>query len=113
MRTTKLQRYDKTLIKDYGKTPEGYLTVQVPITRPGVFPYRRADGTIQMKSKLPDEIFSDLTIRSACSKPVTDKHPNEPVTIDNYNAYAKGMSHTKIEKDFSHFLSNYRIINER
>ncbi len=90
----KLQRYDKSYIKDYGETPDGYLTVQVPITRPGVFPYQRQDGTVQMEAKLPDEIFSDRTLRSARSKPVTDEHPNEPVTVDNYQSYAKGMSHT-------------------
>ncbi|MFF5994272.1 DUF2213 domain-containing protein [Lysinibacillus sp. KU-BSD001] len=90
----KLQRFDRSLINDYRETPEGYLTVRVPITRPGVFPYVRHDGTVQMEAKLPDEIFSDLTIRSARSKPVTDNHPNEPVTLDNYSTYAKGMSHT-------------------
>lgn len=90
----KLQRYDKSLIQDYGETPEGYLTVTVPITRPGVFPYQRQDGTVQMEAKLPDEIFSDRTVLSARSKPVTDDHPNEPVTLKNFNRYAKGLSHT-------------------
>ncbi|AKO92699.1 hypothetical protein BEH_11705 [Priestia filamentosa] len=90
----KTQRFDKALIQDYDETSEGYLTVTVPITRPGVFPYQRSDGTIQMEAKLPDEIFKESTIRSARSKPVTDDHPNEPVTIDNYNRYAKGLSHT-------------------
>lgn len=90
----KLQRYDKTYIKDFRETPEGYLTVNVPITRPGVFPYQRQDGTVQMEAKLPEEIFSDATLYSAKSKPVTDEHPNEPVTIDNYQQYSKGMSHT-------------------
>lgn len=90
----KLQRYDRSLINDYAETPEGYLTVRVPITRPGVFPYQRTDGTVQMEAKLPDEIFSDRTMFSARSKPVTDEHPNEPVTLDNYQTYAKGMSHT-------------------
>lgn len=90
----KLQRYDKSLIYDYAETPEGYLTVRVPITRPGVFPYARQDGTVQMEAKLPDEIFSDRTMHSARSKPITDEHPNEPVTLDNYQTYAKGMSHT-------------------
>jgi len=92
--TLKLQRYDRSLINDYAETPEGYLTVRVPITRPGVFPYARQDGTVQMEAKLPDEIFSDRTMHSARSKPITDEHPNEPVTLDNYQAYAKGMSHT-------------------
>lgn len=90
----RLQRFDKSLIQDYGETPEGYLTVTVPITRPGVFPYQRQDGTIQMEAKLPDEIFSDRTIRSARSKPVTDDHPNEPVTLKNFSLYSKGLSHT-------------------
>ncbi|MGN8233226.1 DUF2213 domain-containing protein [Priestia flexa] len=90
----KNQRFDKALIQDYAETPEGYLTVTVPITRPGVFPYQRQDGTIQMEAKLPDEIFSERTIRSARSKPVTDDHPNEPVTLKNFNRYAKGLSHT-------------------
>ena len=90
----KLQRYDTSYIKDYSETPEGYLTVHVPITRPGVFPYQRHDGTVQMEAKLPEEIFNDRVIYSARSKPVTDEHPNEPVTIENYQKYAKGMSHT-------------------
>lgn len=90
----KLQRYDTSYIKDYSETPEGYLTVNVPITRPGVFPYQRQDGTVQMEAKLPEEIFNDRVLYSARSKPVTDEHPNEPVTLNNYQTYAKGMSHT-------------------
>lgn len=90
----KLQRYDKAYIKDWMETPEGYLTVNVPITRPGVFPYQRQDGTVQMEAKLPEEIFNDRVLYTARSKPVTDGHPNEPVTVDNYQTYAKGMSHT-------------------
>lgn len=90
----KVKRYDKTLINDYSETPEGYLTVTVPITRPGVFPYQRQDGTVQMEAKLPEEIFSDRTIWSAKSKPVTDDHPNEPVTLQNFSRYSKGLSHT-------------------
>ena len=102
----KLQRYDTSYIKDYRETPEGYLTVNVPITRPGVFPYQRQDGTVQMEAKLPEEIFSDRTIYSARSKPVTDGHPNEPVTIDNYQTYAKGMSHTDSRvEDFKLYIS--------
>ena len=90
----KVQRYDKAYIVDYQKTPEGYMTVDVPITRPGVFPYMRGDGTTVMEAKLPADIFHADTIRSAKSKPVTDNHPHEPVTLANYAKYARGMSHT-------------------
>lgn len=92
----KKQRYDRMLITDamLEERPDGFLTVDVPITRPGVFPYQRNDGTIQMEAKLPEEIFSDLTITSARAKPITDQHPPEPVTLENINRYSRGMSHT-------------------
>ncbi|WNS79615.1 DUF2213 domain-containing protein [Domibacillus sp. DTU_2020_1001157_1_SI_ALB_TIR_016] len=92
----KVQRYDRMLITDsmLKKDSAGFLTVTAPITRPGVFPYQRQDGAIQYEAKLPDEVFSDLAIFSARSKPVTDGHPNEAVTVENVSRYSKGMSHT-------------------
>ncbi|MGX7129305.1 DUF2213 domain-containing protein [Enterococcus wangshanyuanii] len=87
-------RYDKALIQDFKETDGGYLTISAcPITRPGVFPYRRSDGGVSMEAKLPEELFSSATVVSANAKPMTDDHPNEPVTIDNYSKYAKGMTH--------------------
>lgn len=92
----KVQRYDKMLITDsmLKKDSAGFLTVTAPITRPGVFPYQRQDGTIQYEAKLPDDVFSDLAIYSARAKAVTDGHPNEAVTIENISRYSKGMTHT-------------------
>lgn len=72
----------------------GFLTVDVPITRAGVFPYKRADGNMQMEAKLPEEIFSEATVASARAKPITDQHPPEEVTLHNVSKYGKGMSHT-------------------
>lgn len=72
----------------------GFLTVDVPITRAGVFPYKRVDGTLQMEAKLPEEIFSEATVASARAKPITDQHPPEEVTLSNVGKYGKGMSHT-------------------
>lgn len=97
----KVQRYDRTFIEDYQKTADGYLTVDAPIARSGVFPYKRGDLSVVMEAKLPEDIFSDATVRSARAKPVTDNHPNEPVTLANYSKYSKGMSHTdsRVEND--------------
>lgn len=92
----KVQRYDKMLITDsmLKKDSAGFLTVTAPITRPGVFPYQRADGNVQMEAKLPEDVFSNLAIYSARAKPVTDGHPNEAVTVHNISRYQKGMTHT-------------------
>ena len=86
--------YDKALIEDFSETDEGYLTVKAPITRPGVFPYLTKDGAVEMQGKLPEELFSDKTIKSANAKPVTDDHPHEAVTAKNFTKYSKGMTHT-------------------
>lgn len=93
----KLQRFDKAYIADFSETSEGYLTVKAPITRPGVFPYLKKDGGIEMEAKLPEELFSERTVKSANAKPVTDDHPIEAVTAANYNKYAKGLTHTDAE----------------
>lgn len=90
----KVQRFDKMMISDssLSRTKEGYLTVKAPVTLPGVFPYKRNDGGLSFEAKLPEELFSDETIQSVNNKPVTNDHPNEQVTINNYNTYAKGMT---------------------
>ena len=93
----KLQRFDKAYIADFSETSEGYLTVKAPITRPGVFPYLKKDGGIEMEAKLPEDLFSEKTIKSANAKPVTDDHPTEAVTSANYSKYAKGLTHTDAE----------------
>lgn len=98
----KLQRFDRTYIQDYKETSEGYLTfTDVPITRSGVFPYRRSDGALSKEAKLPDEILSAHTVSTAQSKAVTDEHPNELVTTANHQQLAKGLSHTdaRVEDD--------------
>ncbi|MBJ1785717.1 DUF2213 domain-containing protein [Enterococcus faecalis] len=100
-------RYDKAFIQDFKETDEGYLTITAcPITRPGVFPYRRTDGGLSMEAKLPDELFSKTTVLSANAKPMTDDHPTEPVTAANYNKYSKGMTHND-----AHVLDNKLLVS--
>lgn len=100
MRTTKLQRFDRTYIKDYLETPEGYLTFKdVPIARSGVFPYRRSDGATTYEAKLPEDILSVSTMISARTKSVTDEHPQELVTVNNHKDLSKGLTHTDSRVD--------------
>lgn len=106
----KQQRFDRTYIKDYKETPEGYLAFSdVPITRSGVFPYRRNDGAISHEAKLPDEILSDHTVSTAQSKAVTDDHPNGLVTVENHQQLAKGFSHTDARVDGDKMLVSFTV----
>lgn len=106
------QRYDIALINDFKETDEGYLTISAcPVTRPGVFPYRRGDG-VAMEAKLPDDLFSEMTIQSANAKPITDDHPNEAVTTSNYSKYSKGMTHTDAAVKNNKLVVSFTITDE-
>lgn len=93
----KLRRYDTVTVKDYWISDEGYLTLRVGVTRPGVFPYLRSDGTIQYELKHPEDVFSNLTMESAKGKPVTEDHPHDKVDMKNFKRHAKGLSHTDVQ----------------
>lgn len=89
-----LTRYDTAPINSLSVDSQtGFLHAKnVPIARVGVFPYMKADGSLTMEAKLPDELLADSTVESANSKPVTDDHPNEAVNINNTNKYMKGFT---------------------
>jgi len=67
----------------FERTTEGFLRGRAIVTSIGVFTYKRADGTIQRELRLPEEVFSSLTLKSMMLKPVTLNHPTELVTADN------------------------------
>lgn len=58
------------------KTPEGFLTARAPLTSVGVFIYRNKDGSPRRELRLPEEVFSDESMRSLELKPLTLLHPD-------------------------------------
>lgn len=90
----KIYRYDKAMVLDSYRDDDGYLTVTAAVTKPGVYPYQRQDGSVQYELKHPDDIFSDRVIKGIRAKPVTDGHPSEKVNVSNMNRYGRGLSHT-------------------
>ena len=89
-----LTRYDTAPINSLSVDSQtGFLRAKnVPIARVGVFPYLKADGSLTMEAKLPDELLADSTVESANNKPVTDEHPNEAVNTNNTKKYMKGFT---------------------
>ncbi|MFW1805953.1 DUF2213 domain-containing protein [Acinetobacter baumannii] len=80
-------------------TPEGYLLCRdVPIARIGTLMY--ADGEVPVTAdntgliiiyRGEDVLFDPITIASAEGKPVTDDHPADWVTPDNWKELSKGF----------------------
>lgn len=86
-----------------GKTDEGYLICsKVPVARIGYQFYLDKELGFEASEKIKkenngynvyrpeEEVFSEETLSSFEGKPVTDDHPQEQVTSDNFQIYAKG-----------------------
>lgn len=96
-----LTRYDTAPINKIEQdATTGFVHVNnVPIARVGVFPYLKADGSIEMEAKLPAELLADTTVESANNKPVTDEHPEEFVNQSNAKKYMKGFTASNAHVD--------------
>ena len=94
-----ITRFHTAPINELTVDPQtGYLHASnVPIARVGVFPYLHSDGTWTNEAKLPEDILSESTVKSANNKPVTNDHPvddGENVLVDKSNStqYVKGFT---------------------
>jgi hypothetical protein len=79
----------------------GYLAVRAKAARTGVYEYAGREVDPQNKHGLRDKatvrvlrdegtVFDDKSARSFIGKPITDNHPAEPVTADNWRTHARG-----------------------
>jgi len=88
--------YGDRISSNMTKTPEGYLVCHnVPIARTGKQKYLKeeigVDGTgVVNVMREEKEVFSEAAIASFEGKPVTNDHPDEDVTANNYDIYSKG-----------------------
>ena len=96
-----VNRFDFAQLKAT-KTDEGFL-VDLPIVgRVGIQVYQNADGTVTREFRPPEEVFNADSLASFKGKPVTDGHPDTPVTAKNYKDLAAGsmLSEGKEDGDF-------------
>ena len=96
-----MQWFTTSRLSDHQElTPEGFLLVRdVPIARTGQQLYRdvelpdliaNGDGWIAVDRE-PDEVFRADSIASFPGKPITDDHPMDVVTPDNWSNLAIGV----------------------
>ncbi len=83
------------------RTPEGYLAVRARAARAGIQDYLgievdpegkhfAADEVVPVY-RPADEVFSHKAVHSYLMKPITNDHPREPVTRDNWSQLSKGV----------------------
>lgn len=97
--TTQVRYYGDKISNRIAKTPEGFLICQdVPISRTGYQEYLASellDNPILKNKIIPvyrpaSEVFDVRSLASFEGKPVTNEHPDEDVTPENYQRYSCG-----------------------
>ena len=80
-------------------TESGSLVGKAAIFGVGVYRYMGADGKVTSEFRPPEEVFSSETLESYELVPLTNNHPPEKVTPDNYKKYAVGALGEEISRD--------------
>ena len=93
---------DKLELGKPRRTREGYLAVRAKAARSGVYDYLgsevdpegkhfAADQVVKVY-RPADEVFAKQSVHSFLLKPITEDHPSEAVTADNWRQHAKGVN---------------------
>jgi hypothetical protein len=83
------------------KTADGYLVVRARASRSGIYDYLGKEIDPEGKTFAADqvvkvyrseaEVFAQDSVASFLMKPVTNDHPSQPVTAENWRDHAKGV----------------------
>src|SRR5678816_252445 len=99
-RATRSLRFDVGVIGKLEKTPTGGVRVPARVTRTGVFPYMRADGSIQREYRPASEVFKADSLASLADAAVTVEHPTEGVvTPETFRQLAAGYVREGVRQD--------------
>lgn len=95
---------DKVTLPGVRRTEDGYAVANVPVARTGIQDYAgyevgRPDLNRVSVYRPPETVFADSYLASMTHKPVTDDHPSEAVTADNWASVAKGWTGETVQKD--------------
>lgn len=72
------------------RTSQGGIQVSASLTRTGIFEYVNPDGSIRREYRSPREVFAPESLASLQGAPVTDLHPSEMITPENFQKHVRG-----------------------
>lgn len=95
-----VQLFDTLTLDTPKRTSDGYLAVRAKAARVGIYDYLASEvGAPADKFQPGDtvriyrdaaEVFAPEAVRSFIGKPITDDHPRDAVTADNWKRHARG-----------------------
>jgi len=80
------------------KMSNGWLKLDGKIARVGIQVYEDADGTVYNELRLPEEVFSEASMKSFHMVPVTEQHPPELLNDKNTGTYQRGQVGQDVRK---------------
>lgn len=87
------------------KTQDGYLVADVLTARTGIQLYHSSELDLADKNcffrvyRPEDQVFDTKSLASYAHKPITDNHPSEAVTADNWKDLAHGTIGDEVARD--------------
>ncbi|OCJ05313.1 hypothetical protein A6U87_15025 [Rhizobium sp. AC44/96] len=105
-----MQLFDTVTLDGIRRTQDGYLVADVKVARTGIQLYAGREVDPENKHGLRDkavvrvyrseeEVFAQDAMHSYAYRPVTDDHPSESVTSDNWKQLAVGQTGGEVVRD--------------
>lgn len=107
---------DRAQIGGMKETQDGYLVGQLRCARTGLQQYLGSELGLPTNDVISvyrpeSEVFSRESLASYANKPISDDHPPEFVTADNWKQYGKGDIGSDVVRDGEFVSVSYKIMD--
>lgn len=104
VRRTATARFDA-----YEQTSVGGLRVSAALTRTGIFVYLNPDGTARREWRPAAEVFQADSLASLRGVPVTNDHPPDMVSPENFRYYTVGHVHDDVQNENEKVIASITV----
>lgn len=109
---TRSFRFDLGQLKKAKLTSQGYLKADALATRSGIFLYKRADGSVVREFRPDTEVFHQESLESLAAIPLTNDHPQQPLTADNTKHLQVGFTGSVVGKHGKHVKAEVTVTDK-
>lgn len=102
-----MQFYDRVSAANVRRTEDGYLVADAKVARTGIQEYLASEleltdrdpGEVIRVYRPEEEVFSAGAMRTYAYRPMTNNHPDEQVTADNWKSLSIGQTGGEVARD--------------
>lgn len=99
-----IEFHDRVAVAEPRRTADGYLVADAKVARTGIQEYLGSEvGRPEMRTvrvyRPPDEVFAADAMKTYAYRPMTNDHPRQPVTADNWRQVSIGQTGGEVVRD--------------